>query len=283
MTAQAYTTSNKKEVATTQLAEAVAELTSSEDWLQALRLVANLRTMSFRNVLLLQIQCEERGIPLSAVKTYQGWRKLGRQVRKGEQALWILEPLKYKAEDSNGDEYMALAGFKMAPRFDISQTMGEPVKLTGDFVATLTGDAPSVVPLIDYIENELKFQFVTNLLEGDVKGSTHFGNRSVTVDAKTDAELFAVTLHEIGHAMLHDPKDGDYPTHRGIGEVEAESFAYIVGSALGVDTAPQSLGYIAGWASDQDRKPSEIVLSVGDRVVAAARRFLDYVTEDSDE
>jgi len=49
--------------------------------------------------------------------------------------------------------------------------------------------------------------------------------------------------HEIAHALLHEKFDD-----RAVAELEAESTAYVVCQALGLDTSDYSFGYVATWA-----------------------------------
>src|SRR5687767_7826424 len=51
---------------------------------------------SFGNMLLAMFQCEARGIPLGPIATYPRWRELGRQVRKGEKAIELCQPVTCK-------------------------------------------------------------------------------------------------------------------------------------------------------------------------------------------
>ncbi len=49
--------------------------------------------------------------------------------------------------------------------------------------------------------------------------------------------------HEIAHALLHEKFDS-----RALAELEAESTAYVVCQALGIDSGDYSFGYVATWA-----------------------------------
>ena len=49
-------------------------------------------------------------------------------------------------------------------------------------------------------------------------------------------------------------------------EVEAESVAYLIGSAFGPDTMDYSLGYVASWSGGDHR----VVLATAKRVMDAA-------------
>lgn len=48
---------------------------------------------------------------------------------------------------------------------------------------------------------------------------------------------------ELSHALLHERFD-----NRALAELEAESTAYVVCQALGLDTSDYSFGYVATWA-----------------------------------
>jgi hypothetical protein len=110
-------------------------------------------------------------------------------------------------------------------------------------------------------------------------------------------ERIAVLAHELGHVFLHGPDDnvgklyGSSVDHRGLAEVEAESVAYTVLKAHGIDRGPQSASYLYGWAdavieaehsavgSDSSlRQPAsrvDIAKSVLGRVTAAAKQILE--------
>ncbi|WP_207346336.1 hypothetical protein [Arthrobacter sp. E3] len=106
--------------------------------------------------------------------------------------------------------------------------------------------------------------------------------------------------HELGHVMLHGPDDalgqlyGSSAEHRGLAEVEAESVAYIVLKAHGIDRGLQSSSYLAGWAdavivaeADSIISPkagckllsrTDIAKSVLARVTSASKSVLDFTS-----
>ncbi len=64
----------------------------------------------------------------SDARSYKGWQELGRQVRKGEKAFYILEPMRVtRVDEETGAEYSMLMGFKSGARFGIEQTDGDPL------------------------------------------------------------------------------------------------------------------------------------------------------------
>ena len=90
--------------------------------------------------------------------------------------------------------------------------------------------------------------------------------------------------HELGHVLLHDASR--IATDRDLAEIEAESVAYIVCNALGVETASYSLPYVANWARgdvDKVRATAERVVRTAQAVLAAmeARAAHDEALEES--
>ena len=83
--------------------------------------------------------------------------------------------------------------------------------------------------------------------------------------------MLKTLVHETAHAILHGAGDHhDLPTK----EIEAESVAFIVSHALGLDTgAAYSFPYIASWASGDDA--TKRVRASGERITKAARSILD--------
>src|SRR5688572_448140 len=58
---------------------------------------------SLGNQLLALAQCLQRSIQPGPIATYQRWRELGRQVRKGEKALTLCRPIIVKRERTAED------------------------------------------------------------------------------------------------------------------------------------------------------------------------------------
>lgn len=105
---------------------------------------------------------------------------------------------------------------------------------------------------------------------------TDYITRSVAVRGDVDPAARTKTLaHELAHVMLHGPDNADAVLHRGIGEVEAESVALMVGAAHGLDTSGYTIPYVATWAASVDGKtPVEVVQATGERVRTAAVAIL---------
>jgi hypothetical protein len=86
-----------------------------------------------------------------------------------------------------------------------------------------------------------------------------------------EAQACKTLAHERAHMVLgHGSESCTDPRSRV--EVEAESVAFVVLAALGLDTSGYSLPYVAGWAADG--KELEAVVETADRVIGAAREIL---------
>jgi len=74
--------------------------------------------------------------------------------------------------------------------------------------------------------------------------------------------------HEIAHALLHEKFDS-----RPLAELVAESAAYVVCQALGIDSSDYFFGYVANWAGGGDEAIAGIKASC-DRIQKTASTIL---------
>lgn len=86
---------------------------------------------SLRNQLLILRQAEQRGITLADIDTKAGWVRRGRLIAKGQAGLRIVQPVGATDDDTTDDDtnettdpaqHEQRPRFRMAPRWDISQT-----------------------------------------------------------------------------------------------------------------------------------------------------------------
>lgn len=112
---------------------------------------------------------------------------------------------------------------------------------------------------------------------GGAIGLTNFETRQVAVrENMPDAAQVKTEGHELAHVLMHGPDQEDARRHRGIGEVEAESVALMIGAAHGMDTSEYTIPYVAGWAAAVDGKnPVEVVQAAGERIRKTAIDILD--------
>lgn len=236
---------------------AISAVTEGEQWTAMLRASTRFHRYSFRNMMLLQSQAEERGTPLSAVAGFTTWQQLGRAVRKGERGFAILAPVTRRADTTCAAEpdqpqvqidigRRVMRGVRIAHVFDVSQTDGaplpqlpEPVALTGAAVPGLWDALTDLVRAAGY---DVQRNPETTAREGWTNNTT----RVVSVRPDIDgAAADSVLAHELGHIRAdHEHRDIS-PAQQ---ETEAESIAYVVMTAHGCDSAINSAPYVAGWS-----------------------------------
>lgn len=273
------TTETKLDGIKNKLALAVGKLQTSEDWKAMLRNVARANKLgagrlSFRNQLLVmcQLGCVQQ------VATYKSWQKIDRQVRKGEKAAWILAPVIVKDKKTGSDE-RKLVGFKGMAVFAAEQTDGAPIPEGPKLCSPVDSDEAFAGSVEKLTAVALSLGCVSSVTvrpreAGDPNGAAGWYVRSskaiVVIDDGNRAAMFAVLVHEIAHAILHGEDDHHSRPEK---EVEAESTAFTVCEALGMDTSGFSLPYVAGWAGNENGEA--MVLASGERIVRAARRILE--------
>ncbi|QPR38077.1 ArdC-like ssDNA-binding domain-containing protein [Brevibacterium casei] len=287
------------------LSSAVEHLVSGEDWVRALAFAARFRARSFSNTLLIWEQhqaAHEAGLapePFpSYVAGYRQWQGLGRQVQKGQPGYQILAPVTGRfatATPQDAESWRRLGkgekprvgevvrtrmvGVRPAYVWDASQTAGDPIP-EPPAPKLLEGEAAA--GLWDGLATQVEaagFSVVRVPHEGMIHGAnglTDYTANTVAVRENMDPAAQVKTLaHELGHVLLHGPDAEEARQHRGIGEVEAESVALMVGAANGMDTSGYTIPYVSTWAARVDGKePVEVVKATGERVRKTALAIL---------
>lgn len=254
-----------------ELSAGIAELTTSEKWTQYLNVQSKFYRYSPNNVMLILAQKPDA----TRVAGYRAWQALDHQVRAKELALRIFAPMKYQKDDGpEGEKTSEIRGFKLVPVFDVSQTEGPDLP---DVVSKLSGVAPEGVftTLTEFAES-IGFRVERpESLESGANGETiHAQGRIRVASGNSEAQQTKTLAHEIGHALLHDPEVATTKySARGLKELEAESTAYVICSALGMETGEYSFGYVAGWAGGAPEALQGIKASTG-RIQRAAAAVL---------
>jgi antirestriction protein ArdC len=266
---------DRKNEIISRLTAGIEELTTSERWQQWLAVQSRFHHYSFRNTLLIQLQCPEA----TRVAGFRAWQQLDRQVRKGEKAIWILAPVTRKRGDGDIDDEggaRILVAFKPACVFDISQTDGEPLP---EVCSRLDGAAPDGV--YDYlieVAHSIGYSVEEDYLPGARNGACNFAERHIRVEvSNSQAQQVKTLVHELAHALLHENADD-----RALAELEAESVAFVVCTALGVESDDYSFGYVTGWAGGGDEAVASIKESAS-RIQQTADRILAALEVDATE
>lgn len=253
------------------LSAGIADLTTSEKWTQYLDVQSKFYRYSPNNVMLILLQNPYA----TRVAGYNAWKALDHQVMAKESALRILAPMTYKRDDApEGENAREIRGFKLVPVFDISQTEGPDLP---DIVSKLEGLAPEgvFVKLSEFAKGiGFRVERPESLESGANGDTSHSEGRIRVVSANSEAQQVKTLAHEIGHALLHDPgAETTTETTRGLKELEAESTAYVICTALGMDTSDYTFGYVAGWAGGAPEALAGIKASTG-RIQKAATAVL---------
>lgn len=269
-----------------QLSDGVLALNDPQAWQAWLTFASRFHKYSFGNSLLIMAQDPQA----THVAGYQAFKAMGRQVRRGETGIKVLAPItrrepalddsgRPQCDDHGRPLYRAhVVATKPVTVFDIRQTDGPPLPDPGIGQPTLlTGQAP--VGLWDRLQGLLEergFEVRRGPCHDGANGFTDFTRRLVMVrDDVDDAQSVKTLIHEGAHSILHADRSG--LDCRGILEVEAESVAYMVTSAHGLDSSQYTFNYVAGWALSavtEDRDLADILRSTGQRVIGAADLIL---------
>jgi len=245
------------------------------------------------NLLLIGAQAPQA----TRVAGFRSWQSVGRQVRKGERGIAILAPCTYRPKTASSstdstreqphDERGGpaapaasggqLRGFRVVHVFALHQTEGAPLPEVAP--SLLVGQAPA--GLWDALEGQVLGHGYT-VHRGDTgraNGWTDPASRTVRVSgAVDDAQAVKTLIHELGHLECGHVADlPTYLTCRGRCEVEAESVAYVVAAAHGLDASSYTFAYVAGWAGGDLTQ----VRQAAETVTKAARTILDRCSADT--
>jgi antirestriction protein ArdC len=253
-----------------QLTDGISRLADSDRWRRHLACQGRFHRYSFSNVLL--IAAQRHGA--SQVAGFKAWGRLGRTVRRGEKAIWIVAPVIYRKPDGHDPDAhdpaaydpaaydpadREIRGFRYVPVFDISQTDGEELptvctKLAGGDPAGCFSKLGAVALSLGYTVDRVE-------LADGVNGVCAFAPRHIRIEMRNSPAQQVKTLaHEIAHALLHEG-EGD----RHLAELEAESTAYIVCQVLGIDAGDYSFGYVTTWAGG------------GEQAIAGIKASCDHI------
>ncbi|MBA4699624.1 MAG: DUF1738 domain-containing protein [Ruminococcus sp.] len=249
----------------------VEDLFTSERYADYLKTMAKFHNYSFNNTILIAMQRPDATL----VTGYKNWQSMGRQVKKGEKGITIIAPAPVKCKkqrkvldqeqrpvfDEQGNPVLEevevkIPRFKAITVFDIAQTTGEPIELLApkELQEAVNDYALFMRAITEISIVPIRFDEIP----GGAKGYYHNVNKEIVIQqGMSESQTIKTAIHESSHARLHDK---DLMESRGeekdrlTKEVEAESVAYCVCSALGLDTSEYSFPYIAGWSSGKNMK-----------------------------
>jgi antirestriction protein ArdC len=179
----------------------------------------------------------------SRVAGFHSWRRLGRFVRRGEQAIWILSPVTRRVHDEESDKAVRTAvAFRPVAVFDEDQTDGDALP---EVCTRLYGDGPegAFAELVQ-VAQSFGFSVEDYLFDDETNGDCSHALQRIRIRATLAPMHRVKTLaHELGHALLHKER-----SEQALMELEAESVAFVVCDALGIDAGAWPFGYVATWS-----------------------------------
>ena len=176
-----------------QLSEGNSSLTTSDQWLRHLNCQSRFHRYSFGNVVLIAAQLPQA----NQVAGFHAWKKLGRSVRKGEKAIWILAPMVARRAMADGPEdEQEIRGFKYVPVFDISQTEGDDLPAV---CHKLSGHGPSdCFARLIAVARSIGYSVECAALQEGLNGDCAFSLRRIRVETRNSPAQQVKTL-------AHDP------------------------------------------------------------------------------
>jgi antirestriction protein ArdC len=238
------------------------------------------------------------------VAGYTAWQKdHDRHVKKGEKGIQIIAPSPYKVKqerdaldpktgkpqmDAQGNPLKEIIeverpAFKVATVFDISQTEGKELPSIG--VNELSGGVEGYDALFDALKATCPVPIAFEDIPSGAKGYYHTEDHRIALqEGMSQMQTVKTLIHEMSHERMHShekEKQVEERLSRRSMEVEAESVAFVVGTALSaehpelkLDFSDYSFGYIAGWSSGKET--AELKASLG-RIQATASEMISEI------
>ena len=251
---------------TDRLEAGITDLFQSDKYKEYLKSMSQFYRYSTRNTLLIHMQNPHA----TRVASFKLWdEKFNRHVKKGETGIRIFAPIMTKEKrefdkidpvtkspllDENGNivteelESETLR-FKLVPVFDISQTYGDPLP---ELVENLIGDVVQYEAFLDALRETSPLPIMFEPLRDGNDGYCRYGDKIGIREGMSEVQTISAVVHEITHAKLHDKEKAPETAvnkSNSMKEVEAESISYVVCQHYGIETSPNSFGYLAEWGS----------------------------------
>ena len=211
-----------------------------------------------RLIMTMEGTCDARG--------YRQWQSVGRHVKKGTKAIYILAPRLGKAVDKDEEtgketERTFVVGFTGVPVFRYEDTDGADLK-------TVKNAPKSLPPLVDVAKKwgiDVRFDATRHGEYGSFSKSD--GEIRLCTD---DVSTFFHELAHLAHSRIEDLKPGQDPGQ----EIIAQLVACTLARSYGYDVDGYTYGYIAHYASGDD---PETVGRACYRVIGTAEKILDMI------
>lgn len=258
----------------------IKELFESDKYKSYLQTMSRFHKYSLNNTMLISMQNPDATL----VAGFNKWRDgFSRYVKKCEKGIKIIAPTPYKIKeerekldpqtktpllDASGkvqteEVEIQIPMFRVVSVFDVSQTEGEPLPT---LASNLTGNVEQFEVFMEAIKRTAPVPIEIKPMSEDTDGYYHTEDKRIAIrEGMSEVQTISATIHEVAHSLLHnremekelqaqqgESKNPIKPKDRNTEEVEAESISFAVCSYYGIQTAENSLGYIATWSKGKE-------------------------------
>lgn len=195
---------------------------------------------------------------------YRQWEAVGRHVKKGARAFYILAPLTRKitkkdVDPDTGEEvertFVQVYGFKAIPVFRVEDTEGAPI--------TYPNYAPPTPPPLQAVAAAWGYTVTYGPGDGQCFGWTNAAIKRIHLMTEEPGTFW----HELGHAAdarHHDLKGGQQPDEEIVAETVAAVLALTHGQDLG--RLGYTRAYIEGYAQAAKKSPTAAIMGLLERI-----------------
>jgi len=208
---------------------------------------------------------------------YQQWQEVGRYVKKGAKAFYILAPctkkIVEKNEEGEEEERIILYGFKYIPVFRYEDTDGKPLP-----EEPKTDYTPDVLPPL--YEVAVEWGVDVKWLPGDPESGSYGWYSWVTDQIRLHTYEWTTFWHELAHAAhtrivgRENMKGGQDPFQEVVAELTAATLAVMHGQDEELGFSKRYIESYAQAQIQQDTKPTLVL-----RAVAMVEKCLNLIFE----
>jgi hypothetical protein len=201
---------------------------------------------SASNVLLIVAQRPDA----TRVAGYHTWKELHRQVLRGAKGIVIFAPLVRRVVERSACDVETgrrnLVGFRAAVVFDVADTSGDPLPEFAKFEGNPGEYLDRLKTFVT--QSGCALEYSTSILPAQGQCSA---GKIILLPGLSAAEEFHVLTHELAHSRLHFTARRAETT-KCMRETEAESAAFVVSQAIGLDTNSASWDYVKLYSGDTE-------------------------------
>lgn len=242
------------------LEQGFERMRNSEEYRKYLEFMSRFHKYSARNCIMILMQKPEA----TRCASFGAWIKMKRHVIKGETGIKILCPCPRSETTINPktgeEETRSWMDFRIGSTFDVSQTEGEPLP---EICHVLKGDVDNFPAVVKKISSVTTAKIEFSDFAGEANGYySPVDHKIVVKDSLPHAQQIKTLCHEVAHSLLHC-EDGEFSdAEQAEKELQAESVAYVVCHALGIDSAEYTFGYLVGWSGGERKRFEKVLAAV---------------------